>query len=145
MSQQGTSRASGDDATLLRSEEQLSVGTTDQIVGAVRARKHVDTEAVRTDVARSAEHGEFERAPANDDDSGEIETLADGSVSIPLLEERLVVRKEVFVRERVVLRKHIVTEQHEIDAELRKERIEIDADDSVADGIGVAGEAQAVD
>ena len=137
--------AEADESTLVRSEEQLHLGTAEHVVGTIRARKHVETEAVRADVARSTEHGEFERAPANEDDSGQIESLADGSVSIPLLEERLVVRKEVFVRERVVLRKHIVTERHEIDAELRKERIEIDADDEVADRVSVPGEAHPLD
>jgi uncharacterized protein (TIGR02271 family) len=74
------------------------------------------------------EYGDFERAPATDRDSGEIETLEDGSVSIPLFEERLVVSKELFVRERVILRKRTVTEEHRVEAELRKERIEVEGD-----------------
>ena len=118
------------DGELVRNEEELRVGATEQVVGTVRARKHVETERATARVARSSEQGEFERAPAIEHDSGRIESLEDGSVSIPLLEERLVVRKEVFVRERVVLRKHVVTEQHEVTAELRKEEIQIDADEA---------------
>ena len=52
--------------------------------------------------------------------------LADGSISIPLFEERLVVVKELVVRERVVVRKRTVTEHERIEAELRTERIEIE-------------------
>jgi uncharacterized protein (TIGR02271 family) len=74
------------------------------------------------------EYGDFERAEPNDSDSGEIETLEDGSISIPLFEERLVVKKELFVRERVILRKRTVTEPQRIEAELRKERIEVEGD-----------------
>ena len=121
------------DDELVRSEEELRVGTTEQVVGTVRARKHVATERATARVARSSERGEFDRAPANENDSGQIESLEDGSVSIPLLEERLVVRKEVFVRERVVLHKHVVTAQHEITAELRKEEIQIEADEGADD------------
>jgi sporulation protein YlmC with PRC-barrel domain len=56
------------------------------------------------------------------------ELLSDGSVSIPLFEERLVVRKELVVRERVVIRKRTVTEEHRIEADLRSERIEVEGD-----------------
>jgi len=125
----------GSDATeggsaLVRSEEELRIRTTERIVGTVRARKRVETEHVGARVERSHEDADLERHPAHDDDSAQIETLDDGSISIPLLEERLVVRKEVFVRERVVLRKHVVTEQDVVQAELRTEQIEVDASEA---------------
>lgn len=125
------------DTSLVRAEEELRVGTSEEVVGALHARKRVETENVAAHVPRSREDGDFERAPASEDDSGEIETLPDGSVSIPLLEERLVVRREVFVRERVILRKHTITEQHELETELRRERLELDVDDDVADRVAV--------
>lgn len=121
-------RAREEQASVVRREEELQLGAREYKAGSVRARKRVETERVERVEPRSAEYGEFERAPASDNDSGEIETLEDGSISIPLLEERLVVNKEVFVRERVILRKRTVTEQHRIEAELRKEQIEVDGD-----------------
>lgn len=48
-----------------------------------------------------------ERAPIGEDDSGEIETLPDGSLSIPLYEEELVVTNRTILRERIIVRKEI--------------------------------------
>ena len=118
-----------DDAALVRHEEELDVGTRLEEAGVVRARKRVETEHVERVVPRQYEEAaDIERAPANEGDSGEIETLPDGSVSIPLLEEELVVTKRMVVRERVVIRKRTTTEEHRIDAELRRERIDVESD-----------------
>jgi uncharacterized protein (TIGR02271 family) len=122
------SKARDEQASLVRHEEELQLGTREYEKGTVRARKRVESEHVERVEPRSVEYGGFERAPANDSDSGEIETLEDGSISIPLFEERLVVTKELFVRERVILRKRTVTDHHRIEAELRKEEIEITGD-----------------
>ena len=117
---------------IVRHDEELEVGSRTVDAGSVRARKRVDTEAVERVVGREIEHvDELERVPVADGDSGEIETLPDGSVSIPVLEEELVVTKRVVVRERVIVRKRTETEQHRIQAELRRERVELDADDGV--------------
>ena len=67
------------------------------------------------------------------EDSGEIEYLEDGSVSIPVLEEELVVTKRTVVRERIIVRKQWITEAQRIQAELRRERVEIDAPDGPGD------------
>ncbi len=72
-----------------------------------------------------------ERVPVAEGDSGEIETLADGSRSIPLYEEELVVTKRTVLRERVIVRKQIMARTQRVEAELRRERVEIDADDEV--------------
>jgi uncharacterized protein (TIGR02271 family) len=121
-------RAHDEQASAVRHEEELELGKETYEAGSVRARKRVETEQVERLEPRSVEYGDFERAPASDSDSGEIETLEDGSISIPLFEERLVVSKELFVRERVILRKRTVTEQHRVEAELRKEQIEVEGD-----------------
>src|SRR5215216_2782710 len=109
---------------LLRSEEELAVGTVAEETGRVRARKQVETDHVEEIVPREVEHADVERVAPGDQDSGEIEMLEDGSVSIPVLEEELVVTKRTVVRERVVIRKSTVAEDHRVEAELRKERVE---------------------
>jgi uncharacterized protein (TIGR02271 family) len=119
---------SDEQASVVRHEEELELRTQTYEAGSIRARKRVESEQVERVEPRSVEHGDFERAGPNDGDSGQIETLEDGSISIPLFEERLVVSKELFVRERVILRKRTVTEQHRIEAELRKEQIEVEGD-----------------
>jgi uncharacterized protein (TIGR02271 family) len=121
-------RVGDEEASVVRHEEELQLEAEAYEAGSVRARKRVETDHVERVEPRSVEYGDFERAPVSDGDSGEIETLEDGSISIPLFEERLVVSKELFVRERVILRKRTVTEQHRIEAELRKEEIEVEGD-----------------
>jgi uncharacterized protein (TIGR02271 family) len=79
-------------------------------------------------VGRDVEHVDVEHHPAGDTDSGEVETLEDGSVSIPVFEEELVVTKRLVVRERIVVRKRTTTEYQRVEAELRRERVEIDVD-----------------
>ncbi|MBA2568197.1 MAG: DUF2382 domain-containing protein [Actinobacteria bacterium] len=92
----------------------------------LRAHKRVETEAVSESLPRAVEHAEVERIGANEGDSGEIETLPDGSISIPVLEEELVITRRVVVRERIVIRKETRTEHEVVRAELRKERVEIE-------------------
>lgn len=121
-----------DDASITRHEEELQLGTRTQTWGTIRARTRVEGERVDEYVPRQAEYAdETERVEVTGEDSGEVEVLADGSVSIPLFEEELVVEKRLRVRERVIIRKHTRTEQHHVEAELRREHIEVDADDGV--------------
>jgi uncharacterized protein (TIGR02271 family) len=112
------------------SEERLRVDTRTEQVGAARAVKQVDVEPYRTRVERGTEHADTERRSVADPeaDSGEVETLPDGSLSIPVFEEQIVVTKRLVVRERVVVRKHTVYEQHEVSADLRRERLEIETE-----------------
>jgi hypothetical protein len=63
--------------------------------------------------------------------------LDDGSISIPVFEEELVVTKRVVLKERIVLRKRIETVTETVVDELRKERIEIEPDDSVRDRVRI--------
>src|SRR4051812_15760967 len=113
---------------VVRHEEQLAVETVVEPSATVHARKRIDVERVRHEEPCAVEEADFERVPGADGDSGEVEVLPDGSVSIPLLEERLVVTKQVVVRERVIVRKRTITEHERIEADLRRERIDLDAD-----------------
>jgi uncharacterized protein (TIGR02271 family) len=61
--------------------------------------------------------------------------LADGSVSIPVLEEQIVVERRLVVRERIVVRKTVVREPHPIATTLRREVLEIEPDAAVANRI----------
>jgi uncharacterized protein (TIGR02271 family) len=83
---------------------------------------------VREAVPASFEQLVQERVPAREDDSGEIEILPDGSISIPLYEEEVVVTKRTVLRERVVIRKRVATRTERIREDLRREHVEIEAD-----------------
>ena len=123
-----------DEASLVRHEEELVVDTHPIEYGEVTARKRVESERFDEVFDREIEYAdELDRAPANERDSGEIETLPDGSISIPVFEEQLVVRKQIVVRERVILRKRTVTEHERVRAELRKEHVEIETSGDVLD------------
>jgi uncharacterized protein (TIGR02271 family) len=115
-----------DEATVTRHEEELQVGTEGRETGRVRLRKHVEEEHVTQTVPRDIEYSEgLEKAAPTEGDSGEVETLPDGSLSVPIFEEELVVTKRLVVRERVILRKRTVTEERVVEADLRRERAEI--------------------
>jgi uncharacterized protein (TIGR02271 family) len=120
---------SNDSTSFVRHEEELRVGTTPIEVGAVRARKQVETERFADNVPRDVEHAEVEQSGPLENDSGEIETLPDGSVSIPVFEEEVVVTKRVVVRERVIIRKTTTTEHRRVEADVRKERLEVDVEE----------------
>lgn len=115
------------------SEERLEVGTETERTGSARAVKHVDVEQVTTRVERGTEHAQTDVVPVPDGegDSGQVETLPDGSLSIPVFEEQIVVTKRLVVRERVVVRKHTVYEEHVVSADLKRERLEVEADEGV--------------
>ena len=120
---------------LPRNEEELRVDGRQEESGRVRARKVVSHERVQRVVPRGVEHADVERITVDGPDSGLVETLPDGSVSIPVFEEQLVVDKRLIVRERVIVRKHTVYEEHHVEADLRRERIEIDVDPTVEDRV----------
>ena len=129
-----TARDSHDhrDRTINLSEERLRTETETVESGRVRAVKRVDTERVEQLEQRGVEHADVERGEVLEGDSGEVITLEDGSLSIPVFEEQLVVTKRLVVRERVVVRKHTVYETERVEADLRRERVEVEIDPAVA-------------
>lgn len=128
-------QAYDDDTAVIRREEELRAGTSVREAGKVGIRKVVASERASTVVEVGTEHAEFERHPVVEADSGEVEVLPDGSISIPVFQEELVIEKRLVVRERVIVRKHTVTEDRLVEAELRRERVEVEADPEVADRV----------
>jgi len=116
---------------IVLSEEQMAVGTQTTESGRFRVRKAVDTETVSQTVPREVEHADTERVGASEGDSGQVETLADGSLSIPIFEEQIFVEKRMVVKERVIVRKRTVVEQQVVTAELRRERLEFETEGNV--------------
>jgi uncharacterized protein (TIGR02271 family) len=124
--------APGDEpAETIRHEERAEVGTESHEAGRVRIRTHVEEVPVEQVVPREVEHADTERVPAGEGDSGEVETLADGSISIPVFEEVLVVTRKRVVRERIVVRKQTVVEEQTVQTEVRREHVTVEADDGV--------------
>lgn len=130
----GDSRPRADDALVLH-EERATVDKRWEGAGSARFGRKVESERVTRDFPREREELVHERVPVGEDDSGEVETLADGSISIPLYEEELVVTCRTILRERVIVRKENVTEWQRVEAELRRERLSIDTSDAPPDGV----------
>ena len=124
--------STGDGTETVLHQENLAVGTEVQEVGSVRLRKHVESHPVEYSVPRDVEHVDTnERVAAEEGDSGEVEVLEDGSVSVPVFEEVLVVTKRLVVRERVIVRKRTVVDEYQLQTELRREHLTVDADENV--------------
>lgn len=115
-------------AETTRLEEELEVGKRLAPVGNVHVEKRVESNRLVEDVPREVERASIDRVSPGVGDSGEIETLPDGSVSIPVLEEELVVTKRVVVRERIIVRKESATVTERVEAELKRERVDVDID-----------------
>ncbi len=130
-----TDRDTEDVTGVIRREEELTVATSAREVGRLGVRKVVDHERASTVVPVGTEHADVERHPVTEGDSGEVEVLPDGSISIPVFQEELVIETRLVVRERVIVRKHTVTEERRVEADLRRERVEVDADGAVAERV----------
>ncbi len=118
-----------DERALVRHDEEARVEKRWEGVGYARVRRVVDTGIARAEYPLERDELVHERLPADENDSGKIETLLDGSISVPLFEEELVVTKRTVLRERVIIRKESVTEFETVEAELRREHISIDTGD----------------
>jgi uncharacterized protein (TIGR02271 family) len=123
-------RAGTDDA-MTRSEEELRVGTATEERGQARLRKWVETEHVSRTVPVSHDEARVVREPISPDNRDRALSgpdISEGAHEMTLSEERIVVGKETVPRERVRLEKETVTEDRPIEAELRKEHIEVEGD-----------------
>jgi stress response protein YsnF len=122
-----------DEVSVVRQEERLEVDTETLEVSRVRLRKYVDVEAVEQSVHVFHDEYDVERIPIRPDEhvSGDLE---EGEQEIVLHESRPVLHKEIVPVERVRLVTRRVEEDETVASELRRERIEIEPDDSSADG-----------
>jgi stress response protein YsnF len=122
-------RTSGTDARegeMVRSEEELRVGTRETEAGRVRLRKWVETEPVEETVEVRRETAHVTREPI--DRPAAAGALGEQEVEMTLHEERPVVEKETVARERVGLERDVEVDHETVRDEVRKERIDIDDD-----------------
>lgn len=125
-----TSGPTTDDA-MTRSEEQLHVGTERVETGRARLRKYVVTEHETVTVPVSREEVRLEREPitdANASDALSGPDISEEEHEVVLTEERPVIAKETVPVERVRLGTETVTDTETVDADVRKEQIELDGD-----------------
>jgi uncharacterized protein (TIGR02271 family) len=127
-----------DEAIVIRHEDEVTgVDKAWRRLGVLRARKRVETLHVDEVIPRGVEDVELERVPAGFDDSGKVETLPDGTISIPVYEEQLVITKRIVLKERILIRKQVVGERERVRTDLRREQVELEADPQVVDRVFV--------
>lgn len=122
-----TSGPAADDS-MIRSEERLHVGTERVEVGRARLRKYVVTEERTVTVPVSREEVRIEREPARSAYDPDEPARSQDDRHVVLSEERPVIAKEAVPVERVRLGTESVTGTEDIDAEVRKEEIELEGD-----------------
>jgi len=120
--------AGNDDASVVRSEEELSVDKVQRDAGTVRLKKYVVTEDVSMTVPVRKEVARITRETVTDDGQGG--TIADGETveEVTLSEEELVVDKKVVAKERIGIETETVTEDRQVSETVRKEQVETDGD-----------------
>jgi uncharacterized protein (TIGR02271 family) len=123
-------RADGGEAELVLHEERLDLDRRLRAAGVVRASVEQTVDHHVEQVPVTVEVVAVEHRPPLDDDDGQVHTEADGSVSVPVLAEEVVVTTRWVVRERVVLRKARVTETREVAADLRSEHVRVERERS---------------
>jgi uncharacterized protein (TIGR02271 family) len=123
------------DARVTRSEEELRVGKREVVRGEARVSKHVETEHVRQPVTTRHEELVIERRPV-EAVTGRDATIGDDEVRIPLHGEEVVVEKRPVVKEEVVIGKRMVEESTTVEADVRRERLDIDEGRTVTDSRG---------
>jgi len=119
-----------DEEWLVRQEERLQVGKEMLETGRIRLHRYVDVEPVEQAVHIFHEEYDIERMPVNADER--THDFAEAEQEIILHEERAVLRKELVPVERVRLIARRVEEDKAYRDELRRERIEIEPEQQLA-------------
>ena len=128
-----TTGANTDDA-MTRSEEHLRAGTERVEAGRARLRKYIVTENEQITVPVTRERAVLETEPitdANRADAYDGPEITEREHEVILHEDRPVVTTEAVAVERVRLGTETETTQETVSGEVRKERIELDADDKL--------------
>ena len=113
-----------DELRIQRSEEELRVGVREREVGKLNVKKRARTERERIAVPKRREEVSVERVPVNEPASeGQI---GEDEVGVPVVEEEVVVDKRAVVKEELRIKKDVVEEEEVVEADLRKEEVDID-------------------
>jgi uncharacterized protein (TIGR02271 family) len=112
------------------SEEQLAIGREERESGHVEVDKEVETRHVREDVPTRHEEVVVERRPASAGMSAKPR-IEEDEIRVPVTEEELVVEKRVVPKEEVVVKKREVVENETVEADLRRERVDVHGEGDV--------------
>ncbi len=109
------------------SEEELKVGKRQRQAGEVDVRKTVETKHVSEKVPVMHEEITIERHAVSAGTAGSGE-ISEGEIRIPLMAEEAVVEKRTVAKEEIVIKKQMVQGEQTVEADLKKERLDVDRD-----------------
>ena len=113
-----------DELRVQRSEEELRTGTREREAGKVGVRKQVRTEREQVRVPTRHEEVSVERVPVNEEGTGA--EIGDDEVSMPVVEEEVVVEKQPVVKEEIRVRKDVVEDEEVVEEDVRCEEVDIE-------------------
>jgi uncharacterized protein (TIGR02271 family) len=103
----------------------------------VELRKSVETEHVRETVPLRHDEVTLERRPITDAKlAANAQIGGDQEIRVPLMREEAVVQKQAVPREELIIRRRIVTENRTVEADVRRERLNVDGADNVSGDVG---------
>jgi uncharacterized protein (TIGR02271 family) len=116
----------GEERIITRSEEELAVGKRPVEAGEVQLRKTVETEHRTERVPTRREEVTVERRPVDDARLAADVEIGEERISVPVTEEEVIVDKRPVVKEEIIVKKHAVEDTQTVEADLRKERVDVD-------------------
>jgi uncharacterized protein (TIGR02271 family) len=115
-----------DNARVTRAEEELAIGKRRVQAGEVNVEKQVETEHVSQPVTVRREEVSVERRPVEEGRRASGTEFGEDEIRIPVTEEEIVVEKRPVVKEEIVIRKHAVQDTEQVEADVRKERVDVE-------------------
>jgi len=131
-----TSDTTGRDASMVRSEEEVSIDKHRQEAGRVKLRKWVETDEVQVTVPVERQVARVVREPVAEGDTRGVGEFVEGEEEIVLSEEVVDVNKRVVAKERVGLETETVTDEVPVNETVRKERVAVEGNEVVGDDRG---------
>lgn len=122
-----------EEAHLTLSEEELALRRERQLAGEVEIGKHVETQHVSRQVPVTREEVTIERRPVSEGMHAAGRIGEDEHIRVPLEREEVVAEKRVVPREELVVRKRQVEEERMVEADLRRERVDVEGDARLTD------------
>src|ERR687884_1307846 len=133
VNQPGDDLEDEDELRVQRTEEELRAATREREAGALNVRKRVRTDREQVRVPTKHEEVSVERVPLNEEGTGA--EIGEDEVSMPVVEEEIVVGKRAVVKEELRIRKDVVEDEEIVEEDVRKEEVEVD-DQTTAHGRG---------
>jgi uncharacterized protein (TIGR02271 family) len=124
VNQPGDDLEDEDELRVQRSEEELRAGTREREAGKINVRKRVRTDREQVRVPKRREEVSVERVPVNEERSGA--EIGDDEVSVPVVEEEVVVDKQPVVKEELRIRKDSVQDEEVVEEDVRKEEVDVE-------------------